>query len=138
MVLSLFDRKIQHELWTIKPVLRWYVLCAIQNRKNCHFPCKCSSGNTVMETKTFVRLEKFAWQNPPLHISLLSKLVKMSFHLHDFPFFWYWTVVTDKLTFSVIFLQKIALTGNTVVVISQAKMRNDWWIRWLEAYEGYL
>ena len=135
MVLDLFVRKIQHELWTIKPALRWYVLCAIQNRKTVIFPvialfcrkmtqkaslsmktvhfqkkgkyegghfakfwkqanahgfkeCFCHanvskvtnvfvmpkkvketlmawlSWNTVTETKTFVRLEKFAWQNP--------------------------------------------------------------------------
>ena len=61
IVSSLSIKKIQSELWTNKqPSVKWHVSWAIQNGKWTRL-----SGNTITETKSFDRSEKFArWKNP--------------------------------------------------------------------------
>ena len=63
IVLSLSIEKIQSELWTNKqPSVKWHVSWAIQNGKWTRL-----SGNTITETKSSDRSEKFAWWKNPLN-----------------------------------------------------------------------
>ena len=78
--MSLSGTKVQGELWTNKqPSLRWRVSCTIQDRNNLRHSnsvlCDAKkvketlttilSRNTATETKTFVKLKKFAWWKHP-------------------------------------------------------------------------